>query len=127
MVYFWPFGIFRPFGIFIAIWYSYGHLVFLRPSGIFTAIWFILLPIGTFYGCLVYFSCFVMLYQEKSGNPTFFIFFVSTHRHLCNYLNFIFFVLNFISPICMSIFPSLFLNVVRNPFNYLHTLAHHRT
>jgi hypothetical protein len=33
------------------------------------AIWYILWPFGTFYNCLVHFSRFGMLYQEKSGNP----------------------------------------------------------
>jgi hypothetical protein len=33
------------------------------------AIWYILWPFGIFYGYLVYFSRFGMLYQEKSGNP----------------------------------------------------------
>jgi hypothetical protein len=37
----------------------------------FTAIWDILLPFGIFYGYLIYFSRFGMLYQEKSGNPGF--------------------------------------------------------
>jgi hypothetical protein len=42
-----------PFGIFMAIWYFYGHLVFLWPFGIFMAIWY-------FYGHLEYFT--VILY-----------------------------------------------------------------
>jgi hypothetical protein len=33
-----------------------------------TAIWYYLWPLGTFYAHLVYFSCFGILYQEKSGN-----------------------------------------------------------
>jgi hypothetical protein len=41
----------------------YVHLVY------FTDIYYILWPFGTFYGCLVYFSRFGMLYKEKSGNP----------------------------------------------------------
>jgi hypothetical protein len=32
-------------------------------------IWYILWLFGTFYGYLVHFSRFGMLYQEKSGNP----------------------------------------------------------
>jgi hypothetical protein len=39
-----------------------GHLEY------FTAIWYIVWPFGIFYGYLVYFSRFGMLYQEKSGN-----------------------------------------------------------
>jgi hypothetical protein len=35
----------------------------------FTTIWYILWPFNIFYGPLVYFSRFGMLYQEKSGNP----------------------------------------------------------
>jgi hypothetical protein len=35
----------------------------------FTAIWYILLPFDIFYGNLIYFSNFGILYQEKSGNP----------------------------------------------------------
>jgi hypothetical protein len=35
----------------------------------FMAIWYILWPLSTFYGNLVYFSRFGMLYQEISGNP----------------------------------------------------------
>jgi hypothetical protein len=35
----------------------------------FKDIWSILLPFGTFYGYLVYFSRFGMMYEEKSGNP----------------------------------------------------------
>jgi hypothetical protein len=31
--------------------------------------WYILWPLGTFCGPLVYFSRFGMLYREKSGNP----------------------------------------------------------
>jgi hypothetical protein len=41
----------------------YGSLVY------FVANWDILWPIGIFYGYLVNFSCFGMLYHEKSGNP----------------------------------------------------------
>jgi hypothetical protein len=41
----------------------YGQFVYLL------AIWYIVLPIGTFFGHLVYFSRFGMLYREKSGNP----------------------------------------------------------
>jgi hypothetical protein len=33
------------------------------------AIWSILPPFDKFYGHLVYFSRFGMLYQEKAGNP----------------------------------------------------------
>jgi hypothetical protein len=40
----------------------YGHLVY------FATIWYILWTFGKVCGCLVYFSCFGMLYQEKSGN-----------------------------------------------------------
>jgi hypothetical protein len=36
-------------------------------------IWSILLPFGIFYGYLVYFPRFGMLYQEKSGNPVDFV------------------------------------------------------
>jgi hypothetical protein len=39
----------------------YDHLVLLP------AISYILWPCGIFYGCLVYFSRFGMLYQDKSG------------------------------------------------------------
>jgi hypothetical protein len=80
----------------MAIWYFYGHLVFLWPFGIFMAIWYfyghleyftvilyILWPFGIFCGHLVHFVViwyilrsfwyifprFGMLYQEKSGNP----------------------------------------------------------
>jgi hypothetical protein len=35
----------------------------------FTAIGNILWPFGIFCGHLVYFPCFGILYQEKSGNP----------------------------------------------------------
>jgi hypothetical protein len=35
----------------------------------FADIWFILWPIGTFYGHLVYFVVIYMLNQEKYGNP----------------------------------------------------------
>jgi hypothetical protein len=35
----------------------------------FTTIWYILWPFGIFYGHLVYFSHFGLLYYEKSGNP----------------------------------------------------------
>jgi hypothetical protein len=41
----------------------YGHWVY------FAAIWYILLPFGIFNVSLVYFPCFGILYQEKSGNP----------------------------------------------------------
>jgi hypothetical protein len=41
----------------------YNHLVFLWPFGIYSKLF------GIFYGYLVYFSRFGMLYQEKSGNP----------------------------------------------------------
>jgi hypothetical protein len=39
----------RPFGIFTAIWYIYGHLVYFVDS------WFILWTVGLFCGQLVYF------------------------------------------------------------------------
>jgi hypothetical protein len=48
-------------------WKNLGNIK--RQIWFFTAIWYILLPFGTFYGYLVYFSRFGMLYQEKSGNP----------------------------------------------------------
>jgi hypothetical protein len=35
-------SILRPFGIFVAIWSSCGHLVYLWPFGILVAIWYIL-------------------------------------------------------------------------------------
>jgi hypothetical protein len=35
----------------------------------FTAIWYILWALGIFYGYLVIFSRFGMLWPEKSGNP----------------------------------------------------------
>jgi hypothetical protein len=35
-------------------------------------IWSILQPFGTFYGNLVYYSRFGMLYHEKSGKPGFY-------------------------------------------------------
>jgi hypothetical protein len=37
----------------------------LRPFGHLAILW----PFDIFYGYLVYFSRFGMLYQEKSGNP----------------------------------------------------------
>jgi hypothetical protein len=43
---------------FMAIWSTY-----------FKGIWYILLLFGIFYGYLLYFSQFGVLYQEKSGNP----------------------------------------------------------
>jgi hypothetical protein len=42
----------------------YVHLVFLN-----TSIWYNLWPFCIFYGYLVYFYHFGMLYQEKSGKP----------------------------------------------------------
>jgi hypothetical protein len=50
----------------------YGRLVY------FTAVWYILWPFGVFCrhlvhifnSYLVYFSCFGILYQGKSGNPS---------------------------------------------------------
>jgi hypothetical protein len=39
-----------------------GHLIY------FSAIWYTLWPFGIFYGYLVNFSRFGMLYEEKSGN-----------------------------------------------------------
>jgi hypothetical protein len=39
-------------------------------SYVFTAIWYILLAFVIFYGYLIYFSYFGMLYKEKSGNPS---------------------------------------------------------
>jgi hypothetical protein len=39
-------------------------------STLCTVKWYILLPFGTFYGFLVYFSRFGVLYREKSGNPS---------------------------------------------------------
>jgi hypothetical protein len=41
----------------------YGCLVY------HTAIWYFSWPLVIFYGHLVYFSCFGMLHQGKSGNP----------------------------------------------------------
>jgi hypothetical protein len=41
----------------------YGHLVY------FTVFCYILWTFGIVLGNLVYFSCFGILYQEKSGNP----------------------------------------------------------
>jgi hypothetical protein len=41
----------------------HGHFVF------FTATWYMLWPYGIFYGHLVIFPCFGILYQGKSGNP----------------------------------------------------------
>jgi hypothetical protein len=41
----------------------------IEDVAIFMAILSILRPNGTIYDHLVYFSCFGMLYQEKSGNP----------------------------------------------------------
>jgi hypothetical protein len=35
----------------------------------FGVLWFILWPLHIFWGYLVYFTSFSMLYQEKSGNP----------------------------------------------------------
>jgi hypothetical protein len=46
-----------------ANWYIFGHLVYL------TANWYILGPFNTFFGYLVHFPQFGMLYQEQSGNP----------------------------------------------------------
>jgi hypothetical protein len=43
--------------------------LFYSLSVYFTGIWSILLPFGIFYGYLVYFSRFGMLYRDKSGNP----------------------------------------------------------
>jgi hypothetical protein len=40
----------------------YDHFVY------FTDIWYILWPFGIFYGYVVYFSRFGVLYQEQSGN-----------------------------------------------------------
>jgi hypothetical protein len=45
---------------FMAIW-----------SILHTAIWYIWWPFGIFHGCMIYFSRFGMLYQEKSGIPGF--------------------------------------------------------
>jgi hypothetical protein len=42
-----------------------GHLVLVY----FMTIWYILWSFGIFYGHLVYFYRFGMLYLEKSGNP----------------------------------------------------------
>jgi hypothetical protein len=42
-----------PFGIFLAIWYILGHLIY------FMAIWYILWSFGIFYGHLVYFPALV--------------------------------------------------------------------
>jgi hypothetical protein len=42
--------------------------IFYGPLVCLTAIWYILWSFGIFYGHLVYFSRFGMLYEEKSGN-----------------------------------------------------------
>jgi hypothetical protein len=43
--------------------------IFYDQLGYIMAIWDILWPFGTFCVCLVHFSGFGTMYQEKSGNP----------------------------------------------------------
>jgi hypothetical protein len=43
--------------------------LFYDQSRNFVAIWKILWPFGIFYSNLVYFPCFGMLHQGKSGSP----------------------------------------------------------
>jgi hypothetical protein len=61
-------------------------------------IWSILLPFGTFLGSFGIFSRFVMLYQEKSGNP--------------NRGNHFIAKLSFLWPFCTSVFISFGLNKI---------------
>jgi hypothetical protein len=42
---------------------------FMTIWSILSSLWYILWPFGIFYGFMVYFSRFGMLYQENSGNP----------------------------------------------------------
>jgi hypothetical protein len=44
---------------------------FMTIWSFFKAIWCIFVAILSFYGRLVYFLCFGILYQGKSGNPAF--------------------------------------------------------
>jgi hypothetical protein len=55
-----------PFGIFLVIWYIFGHLEYFWSFGTYLVIWYIS---GHFWSFRHIFSCFGMLYQEKSGNP----------------------------------------------------------
>jgi hypothetical protein len=47
---------------FTAIWYMYFVVIWYRYLSIFVVIWYVLWLFGIF-------TCFVLLYQEKSGNP----------------------------------------------------------
>jgi hypothetical protein len=57
--------IFRPK---FKIWVNFGGSCNRRCWEIFMSIWYILQSFGIFFGYLVYFSRFGVLYQEKSGN-----------------------------------------------------------
>jgi hypothetical protein len=58
-------------------------LVYFMANCLFTDIWYTLWPLGIFYGYLVYFYRFGMLYNEKSGNPGAWIKIYETGLHFC--------------------------------------------
>jgi hypothetical protein len=57
------------FGIFMAIWYIYGNLVYLWQFGTFMAIWYILWQFSNVVSIWYIFPRFGVLCEEKSGIP----------------------------------------------------------